>query len=244
MRFILTIIVVFFSTRQSECQVVQPAKYQNPVSPKDTLAINTYKRLMNHSYDLINGREYIPYHRLHQSNPFFKSSTNASGTLYFNGRTYNNFKILYDIYKDELVVNYLNFEGHLKLICLNKHCIDSFEIKVDDITTRFQIISFSPDSHMKNGFYEVPYFGKTKLLIRHMKSLSQLDGQDIYTYSIFRYLYFNGGYYRITTLSKFCKLFGDKKSILRKYIMSFHLISFRKISDSDLIQILRYYESI
>jgi hypothetical protein len=107
MRFILTIIILFFSTRQSECQVAQPIKNQSPVSTKDTLAINKYERLMNHSYDLINGREYITYHRPHQSDPFFKSATNASGTLYFNGRTYNNFKILYDIYKDELVINHL-----------------------------------------------------------------------------------------------------------------------------------------
>jgi hypothetical protein len=244
MKFFITIIVVFFSIRQSECQVAQPAKYQDQVSFKDTLAINAYKRLMNHSYDLINGREYIPYHSPHQSDPFFKSQTVCSGTVYSNGRSYNNFKILYDIYKDELVINYLNFEGRLKLISLNKHSIDSFEIKVDDITTRFKFISFAPDSHMKNSFYEVPYSGETRLLISHTKSYSQLDGKDVYTYNIYRYLYFNGSYFHITTLSKFCKLFGDKKSILRKYIMSFHIPSFRKISDSDLIQILRYYETI
>jgi len=244
MKFFITIIVVFFSIRQSECQIAQPANYQDPVSSEDTLAINAYKRLMNHSYDLINGREYIPYHNPHQSNPFFKSPTFCSGTGYFNGRTYNDLKILYDIYKDELVINYLNFDGHLTLICLNKNCIDSFEIKVDDITARFQFISFTPDSHMKNSFYEVPYNGKTRLLIRHTKSYTQLDGKDLYNYHIYRYLYINGSYFRITTLSKFCKLFGDKKSILRKYIISFNIPSFRKISDSDLLQILRYYETI
>ena len=102
MRFIVIIIVVFISIRQLEGQVTRPAKYQDPVSPKDTLAINTYKRLMNHSYDLINGREYIIYHMLHESNPFFKSLTNASGTLYFNGRSYDNFKIWFkEISRDD-----------------------------------------------------------------------------------------------------------------------------------------------
>ena len=74
--------------------------------------------------------------------------------------------------------------------------------------------------------------------------LEKKDGYDNYFYDERRYLHINGNYIRIKSLSKFVKLFGDKSTLIKKYIGSIHLVSFRRISDAELVRVLRYYETI
>jgi len=210
----------------------------------DTFAVNMYQRIMNHNHDLVNGREYFPYHNVHHSNPFFKSEINATGTVYSNGKTYPGLHIFYDIYKDEIILSYLNPVGSVKLIILNNHAIDSFQIVINTVPTTFQPFFFPADFKIKSGFYEVSYNGKTKLLIKHKKEVTMKDGYDEYPYSTQKYLYINENYYPITTQSRFQKLFGDKNSLIKKQIRSLHISSFREITDIEIIPILRYYETL
>jgi len=244
MRLISKLLIAVLYSGQIYCQLPQPSIINNTDNTLDTLAVYNYRRLMNHSYDLINGKEYISYHLVNHSDPFYKSSLNAKGIVYYNGRTYHDLNVFYDIYKDELVLNHLSPVGYVKLIILNKHCVDSFLIRINDETTLFRTYYFPSGSIIKSGFYEVPYSGKTKLLIRHQKELVQKDGYDDYPYSIVRYLNIDGNYYPVTTLSRFVKLFGDKAPIMKKYIGSLHLVSFKRISEREIIQVLRYYETL
>jgi hypothetical protein len=199
---------------------------------------------MNHSFDLINGREYSVYSDIHRSNPFFKSATDATGTIFYHGRIYTDLHLLYDIYKDELILNYLNSDGYLKLISLNMQCIDSFLIITNNEPVMFQTVVFPGNAELKNGYYETAFKGRTSLLIKHIKEKEKKEGYDNYNYTVQRYLCINGTYSRIRSLLKFVKLFGDKNTLMKKYIASIHVGPFRKISDADLVRILRYYETI
>jgi len=228
----------------SFCQSVQPESNNGSFYLTDSLAISTYKQIMNHNYDFINGRDYFVYHNIYKSNPFFKSSTNSTGTIFYNGRSYSDLHLMYDIYKDEVVLNYLNSDGYLKLISLNKNCLDSFLIVTDNEPVMIQTLKFNDNTELKNGFYELAYSGKVQLLIKHVKGLEKKDGYDNYFYDERRYLHINGNYIRIKSLSKFVKLFGDKSTLIKKYIGSIHLVSFRRISDAELVRVLRYYETI
>jgi hypothetical protein len=108
----------------------------------------------------------------------------------------------------------------------------------------FQNINFHDSAELKSGFYEMAYRGRTQLLIKHIKGLEKKDGYDNYLYDEHRYLNINGTYYQISSLSKFIKLFGDKSTLIKKYIKSMHVIFFRRISDAEFVLILRYYETI
>jgi hypothetical protein len=242
----LTVIVLIFQVILSPCycQAIRSEKINGSLFPADTLAIGMYKRIMNHSYDVVNGRDYIVYHNIYKSNPFFKSATISTGTIFYNGRIFSDLNLLYDIYKDELILNYLNSDGYLKLISINKNCLDSFRIIIDNEPVMFQTIIFPESSELKSGFYEIAYRGRTQLLIKHVKELEKKDGYDNYIYDEHRYLNIYGTNYRIRSLSKFIKLFGDKSTLIKKYIGSMHVISFRRITDAELVRILRYYETL
>jgi hypothetical protein len=244
MRLLLFIMVFITFTGSLECQVSSSGRNQNYSSSIDTQAINTYSRLINHNYDIINGKEYIFYHKLNQANPFFRSTMRANGAIYYEGRVYSGYGMIYDIYKDELVINYLNPAGHLNMVSLNKHCVDSFDINVNNDSNRFLFLNFPDSSSMKSGYYEVPFRGKTMLLVKHLKTFSLINGQDVYYDQVIKYLYINGEYYTITSLSKFCRLFGEKKTVIRKYFRSLHASSFRRIGDIELLQILAYNETL
>jgi hypothetical protein len=244
MRLISVVITFLVSSCPifSQSLVSMPDYFSNIST--DTFAVNMYQRMMNHNYDIVNGREYIPYHNVYHSNPFFRSEINATGTVYCNGKTYTGLHIFYDIYKDEIVLNYLNQVGSVKLIILNNHTIDSFQILINTIPTTFQPFFFPEDFKIKSGFYEVPYNGKTKLLIKHKKELTEKEGNNEYPYSAPKYLYINENYFPINTKSRFLKLFGNKKSLIKEYIGTMHIPSFREITDIEIIPILRYYDNL
>jgi len=244
MRFRFFLIVSLLIYVPAVSQQLSSDKQTNQVSVDDTLAMNTYSRIMNHNYDIVNGPEYIVFHKLYHTNPFFQSATICSGTVFYNGHIYSDYKLIYDIFKDEIVVNYLTPSGYLKLISLNKHFVDSFDISVNNITSRFQKILFKPEDEMKDGYYEIKFRGKAILLLRYIKTMSQVDGQDEYFDALKKYILLNGEYHTITTLRKFIKLFGENKNEMKKYIRSLRVVSFRKISDIELIQIFAYYDSL
>lgn len=244
----MRLVPVVFTFLVSLCPVsgqpsLSPPKFSSKISA-DTFAVSLYQQKMNHNYDLINGREYVPYHKPYHSNPFFKSEINATGTVYSNGKTYSGLHIYYDIYKDEVVLNYLNPIGLVRLIIMNKNSIDSFRIVINNESTTFQPFFFPVDSKIKSGFYEVSYNGKAKLLVRHKKDMTEKDGYEEYTYLTPKYLCINEKYYPIASKSGFLKLFGDKQTLIRKYTGSLHIPSFRRITDSGIIPILRYYETL
>jgi hypothetical protein len=215
---------------------------RNKIDSDIAIALDYYRHLMNTNYDLINGKEYIVYHKINHSNPFYKSSTLASGCVYANDRTFCDFKLIYDIYKDELVVNFLNTSGYLKLASLNQHFVDSFDISINNITSRFLNLKFRPEDHMKNGYYEIKHRGKTLLLIRHIKIATQVNSQDDYPESETKYLFINGQFQKISSLRKFCRLFGEQHTMMKKFIKSIQIYNFRKITDEELVTVLAYYD--
>jgi hypothetical protein len=243
MRLFSIILNLFFFCTLSYSQLSRSVK--DPVSgvPIDTVAISIYQRLMDHNYDLINGRAYLPYHS-RKSNPFFKSAFGASGTVYCKDRTYKDLLIIYDIFKDELVLNYVNPVGELRLISLNKNYVDSFLIVINKEPTMFHMLYFPENSKLESGFYEIIYKGKTDLLMKHRMEYKLKDGLDYYVYSPFKYICINGNYSRITTLSGFLKLFGTNKPAMKKFVDSISLYSFRDATLGQMVQILNYYETL
>jgi hypothetical protein len=243
MRFRLIFIIFLIPLLEAESQQSLSSD-KNKVATDVATALDAYKHLMNSKYDVINGKEYIMYQKVNHSNPFFKSSTIASGCIYAYERSFCDFKLIYDIYKDEIVLNSVSTSGYPKLTSLNQHFIDSFDISINNITSRFLYLELRPEDHMKDGFYEIKYRGKTRFLIKHYKILTQVNSQDEYPEGEIKYLFINGEFQKITTLRKFCQLFGENHSKIRKFIKSLEVYAFRKITNEELIEVLAYYDKI
>jgi hypothetical protein len=245
MRFCCFFTAFLLLSLMAEGQQMSSARQSTRLSGDDTLAINSYSRIMYHNYDIVNGPEYIVYHRLNHSNPFFQSATLSTGKVYSGRRIYNDYRLIYDIFKDELILNYLDPTGYPKLVSLNKHYIDSFDIILNNsITYRFSNILFKPEDNMKNGYYEMKFRGKANLLYKYLKTMTPVNGQDEYFDAIKKYIFINGEYHTITSLRKFYRLFGDKRVEMKKYTKSLQIISLKKITDIELLQIFAYYDSL
>jgi hypothetical protein len=244
MRFIFSAILLYvsFSLVSGQNSGSETGSASAPLS--ETRAISYYRQIMNRDWDVINGRDYLPYNMISKSNPFFKSTYITTGTVYSNRRTYPDLHIFYDIYKDELVLNRLNAEGSSKLISLNKQTVDSFLIVCNNVGTMFHTFFFPEGSTLKSGFYEVPLNGKTKLMIKHQKDYLLKDGQDQYNYRITRFVYLNGQFYPVTSRHRFLKIFGKRAREVKRYIQSMNTTTFRNLSDTDLRQILEHFDNI
>ncbi len=245
MKFCCLFVASLFLSVIAESQQLPSTRQSTRSSGDDTLAINSYSRIMYHNYDIVNGPEYIVYHKLNHSNPFFQSVTICTGNVYSGGRIYSDYRLIYDIYKDELILNYLNPTGYPKLISLNKQFVDSFDIILNNSNTyRFSNLLFKPEDNMKDGYYEIMFRGKASLIYKYLKIMSQVNGQDEYFDVIKKYIFINGEYHTINTLRKLYRLFGDKKVEMKKYTKSLQIISLKKITDIEILQIFAYYDSL
>lgn len=211
----------------------------------DSAGRKEYQRVMLDDNDFINGRTYHPYYLPSGSNPLFKSSTMLKGTIFSNGRIFQNLNIYYDLYKDQLVLNHISPHGEVLLINLNRQTLDSFLVSTDRDTTKLISLSFPENSKLKSGYYEIPYRGKMKLLIKHESDLIKKGGADEYVYIQKRYLFINGDWVRIGSFMRFKKQFDSKHvSLIKKYLKSLNIYNFRTIPDDKLVQLLRYCETI
>ncbi|MBI9062964.1 MAG: hypothetical protein JEZ14_13355 [Marinilabiliaceae bacterium] len=203
-----------------------------------------YQNAMIKELSYVNGREYKQYHYTHGSNPYLKSK-NGVGIVYINGVSFEEKVLRYDIYQDRLVLIPLELNLTGNFIELEKSKIDSFDITIDNELFRLVNIRIADDivQEFKSGYYEIPYSGKYRLLIKHGVALRKREGCDIYLYNKVFYLYKEGGYHQIKFKRAFLALFARSKKQLKKKCRSIG-IPYKKMSVEQKVELIKYAESL
>ncbi len=210
----------------------------------DTI-VRIYQNAIIKEHSYVNGREYKPYHYAHRSNPYLKSNDGV-GTIYMDGVSFAEKVLRYDIFQDRLVLIPLEIELTGALIDLDKSKIDSFDITIDNEFFRLVNVRLDKDNPMQeleNGFYEIPYSGKYRLLIKHKVTLRKEEGLDRYVYQQVFYLYTGAKYYQIKFKREFLALFPQAKKQLKKKCKSIE-IAYKKMSVEQKIELVKYAESL
>ncbi|MCU4156644.1 hypothetical protein J1N10_11710 [Carboxylicivirga sp. A043] len=206
--------------------------------------LQLYKNKFYNELNYIDGREYKPYHYPTNENPYLHSTTGI-GTLYINGNEYPKKKVLYDIFKDKLIVNPDFYKFSNTYIELNKNEVDSFKIQFD--YRSYMFINFKKDKQnmgLTPGFYEQIYNSENSaLLIKHFVKRGVNDALPTYSYTTERYLFYGNYYYNITNKKKLLALFPQHKKQLKKKIKSINH-SYKKMSPHQLSHLLRFIDTL
>ena len=191
--------------------------------------------------NLYNGREWKnPFRRI-TGDPFLFAGYFLPGTVTFNGRTFVNIQIRYDIYSDEVMVpRALN-----QIVILNKEMVDSFLFVFDNKFYRFKKIN-EDSQNEPEGFVNVLYSGRSSLYIKYIKRISTeisdySDGRFYQVYSI--YFVKDGKPVQVTRLKDMYGILENEKDQIRKYIKENKLKVTRKIPES-FVPVVRYYDSL
>jgi hypothetical protein len=134
----------------------------------------------------------------------------------YDGEKYENVPLLYDISADKLVVEH--FAGaFIELITANVY---QFEIQGHT----FRQFSKADDTRgiISEGFYEVLYDGKTKVLAKRTKTLEEwiasMQLKRAFTEKSQYYISRNGAFYLVSSKRSVLQIFGDKRQEMKKFI--------------------------
>lgn len=187
---------------------------------------------------LYNGREWENKFRRYNGDPFLFANYFLPGEISYNGRTFVNVKLKYDIYSDQVLIP----RSLDQIIQLNKEMIDSFKLVFQNRVYTFARL----DNNRPEGFVNVLYSGRSILCVRYIKRISTVisdhtDGSFYQVYEV--YCMTDGAVYRIENEKDIFELLGVYREQVRKIIKENKIRVSRKAPESY-IPVIRFYDSV
>jgi len=197
--------------------------------------------------ELINGKEYEPYYTRSKIKPLLFPDKTRTASIITRTRRYNNLTLQYDTFLDEVVYTdtsrTINFR--FPQIALNKDIIEGFNLYFNDDSLIFRYFRQAEcaSGNLKEGFFEVAYNGESDYIIKHESSFYEREGLNEYKYSPKNFIRTGDKYYKIKTKRSLLRLFGEKSGEVKSFL---HLsrIRMKQVDKSQLISILKYYDSL
>jgi len=189
---------------------------------------------------LLNGRIWRNQHSKAVGDQFFLSNMFLKGSVFFNGRRFDNLDLLYDIYSDELLLRSVSYP----VIIMNKEMVDSFILVFDN--RNYPVINAGNDSPgVLRGYVNIIYEGPSTLYVKYKKNIQPLavDGR----YDLFHSdhsVYLKKGEEIVAVGKKeLLNLLEDKRKEIRLYLKS-NSLKLRQKDPETYIPVLRYYDSL
>jgi hypothetical protein len=231
---------IFFISRS-----FSQAAYSDSVNSQQTVS-HFYKSIGEESR-LYNGHEYQPYDPQIKNSALFPydAKTWAPGDINYDDVLYNNVPMMYDVYKDAVVVLLYN---KFSMFSLLSNRVRDFAF----LNHRF--IRLDADQISDNqvglttGFYEQLYTGKIEVLAKRSKtiqtSINIATTPETYFYEKNNYYLKKGNaYYKIGSKSSILKILKDKKSELQKYLKQ-NSINYKDNPEDAMAKIASYYDRL
>lgn len=210
--FVITLIILAIST----CGFGQSTKPDSSfVAAARKQAVGLYERTVRLQAHVYEGNQYINHDPRIQVHPYYAVDSLQTGTVVYNGVQYRNVAMVYDIVRDELVVE--PPEGGYRLR-LETDKIAAFSLGPYQFT---RIVGDSI-AGIRTGFYEVIYPGKVKALAQRIKTIHEDISGGSYKAEYLKndrfFIQKDGAFYEVKTKRAVLNLFSDKARELRKYM--------------------------
>lgn len=189
---------------------------------------------------LNNGRAWRNLYYKIKGDQFLYSPEFLPGSVTIEGRTFNNLKLKYDIYNDELIM----ITDNGIIIQLNKEMVEAFSMVFDNFYNFKKIEADTLNS--LSGYVNVLYDGKISLYVKYRKEILQLAVEN--KYDMFNqinriYVKKDGVISRVDSKREFLNLFKDKKQQLHAFIRSGKLKLSRK-NPGSFQPVIEYYDTL
>jgi hypothetical protein len=200
--------------------------------------IELYENTVKANNGLYNGRSYVWKDYTDIQHPFYKINDWQEGDVIYNGQSYHKVNFLYDLVNDWLIT-----EVSGQPIVLVKDKLSKFSIGDKE----FIHLTDTAKRNLQSGIYEVNYAGPSQILIKHIKDYAEkvADGKILVLFHSKDYFYVlhGGTYLPFRRKNTFLNIFSDKKSELKAYINSHHIVISKKDSRGFAI-LAAYYDSL
>lgn len=183
-------------------------------------AIGLYKGVIKENLGLYSGSLYVGLSIKTKGFPYFKNEKVTVGNILYDDFYYQNVLLLYDLIKDEVIVEDYS-KSHLLKLSGEKISQFSFPghlfIKLTKDTSEYSI----PET----GFYELLNNGKTKVYVKRKKTMQEVNSGGVIITEIeeknFYYINKGNGYFPVKGKASILNVLKDHKKDLSRYMKTF-----------------------
>lgn len=242
---ILCFLSIFFIGRSFGQTTSNDSTYLNSTISRTT---QDFYNNIGQASRLYNGHEYLPYDRQIKNTALFPYGVHSweTGQVTYDGILYKNVPMMYDIYKDEVVILLYN---KFSMCALLSNRVRDFSFANHHFVRVDADSIHNSNADMVTGFYDQLYGGKTEVLARRKKTIQNssnaIAAPEIYFISKDEYYIKKGNvYYKVSnTRHSVLNLLKDKKSILQKYLKD-NDIQYNDNPEENMAKLTAYYDSL
>jgi hypothetical protein len=194
---------------------------------------------------LYNGPEYSFYDPTVKGNAYlFDNNSFTPGSIEYDGFSFKSVPMMYDIFKDYVVVLLPDKSAKISLLSERVQNFDWLDHHFVYINTD----TLSKNKGVNTGFYDQIYKGKTELLVKRSKNIKNSSGPSGTTESSFTskndiYIKKDGIYSRVNNQASLLNTLKDKKEELKLYIRN-NQIEFDSDKEQAMIKVAAYYDQL
>lgn len=180
-------------------------------------AKDIYTKQIGVESHLLNGVAYkdLKLHDDDEGHPFFTSNDWIVGTINYNGDSYINVSIQYELLRDKVIIEHPYSFFKLELI---PEKINSFTISGHTFVRLLADTNKNPQ--IKAGLFELLYDGNVKVYAKRTKNRQKIidtrTNKNIFGEKNQYYIYKNGVYYSVKSKGSVLKVFNDRKAVIKK----------------------------
>jgi hypothetical protein len=204
--------------------------------------VRLYFNATGENAHIYNGYEYFTPDRNIKGSPYYIADGPIPADLAYDDSYYQHIPILYDLVKDEVVINRLGQNFKISLV---SDKLNSFSYR------NHEFIRISRDSangvQLNTGFYDRMYAGKTSVLVKRKKRLQETLNYNVTSYEYMEeniyYVVFAGQIVEVDGKSSVMKLFNSKKSEIKAFLRK-NKLNFKSDFEKTLVATTAYYDQL
>jgi hypothetical protein len=241
---VLKIIFSWILLNLSSTVFCQEANLETLSSEALSKAFYEYDNYFGKNLSIYTGKQYNDNYGHIGDHQFFLDDYWEQGSVFFDGQFYDSIYLKFDIYNDELLVEYFSDKGLAMTLVLQKTMISGFQLQGHTFI-KLQVDSAAT---IKAGFYDQLFLGSNlSLYARRQKEIVRTAGsntlKDDFVQKDRYFLLKDGAYYPVKNRGSVVHVLEDHKKELKHFIKSNNL-RFQTERDRDFTIVARYYESL
>jgi hypothetical protein len=256
MRYLFPLIILIFTFRvsaQDKSQVKTEDFNFNKSSGESTEAIQLayikglYLSAFSSPSEIKVGEEYISYYYRSNTTPLLFEGKEFTSILFFNGRKYENIKLQYDTFLDEVLYTDTSrlINNQFPKIDLNKNFVEGFNFYTGYDSLKFRYLRFPKTSttNLNDGFYEIVYTRGSSALIKHKSIEYRYQAVNEYKYKPELYVSTGDKYSRIKNNKDLIRTFQNHGQQIKEFLGA-SKIKIKHATKSQIVEALKYYDSL
>jgi hypothetical protein len=203
-------------------------------------AVSYYYQFTDQRSRLYNGKEFIPYDPRLEGHPYFGDGEMHRGFVFYDGLPFDSVNILYDIVKDELIIQH--FDVFFKIVLIPGK-VKEFRL-LDHRYVRL-VKDSSNKLPVSTGYYDFLYEGNVMLIAKRTKHIDETVTDKINQKIVvkdFFYVIKDKVYYPVKSYKSLLAIFKDRSKEIRQDLRK-NKIKFRKTREAAILRAVKFYDT-